>query len=183
LKTHAESADRMFGIVLNSFTKKDLREAYEAHFDALRAFLYYKTMDTDLSEDLVQEVFIKVWEKRKEIKKETLKSLLYTIANNLFLNHVNHLKVVRSHENEQKVSEAVNQQTPQYLFEEKEFEIKFNRVIEDIPEGSREVFLMNRIEKIKYEEIADRLEISIKAVEKRMSKALQIIRTELGAKL
>ena len=146
----------MFGIVLNSFTKKDLREAYEAHFDALRSFLYYKTMDADLSEDLVQEVFIKVWEKRKEIKKETLKSLLYTIANNLFLNHVNHLKVVRSHEDEQKVSESINQQTPQYLFEEKEFEIKFNRVIEKIPEGSREVFLMNRIEKIKYDEIAAR---------------------------
>lgn len=140
-------------------------------------------MNAELSEDLVQEVFIKVWEKRKEIKKETLKSLLYTMANNLFLNHVNHLKVVRSHEEEQKTQQLVNQQTPQYLFEEKEFEIKFNRVIEKIPPGSREVFLMNRIEKIKYEEIAARLEVSVKAVEKRMSKALQIIRTELGTKL
>ena len=183
MSNYVNPAKVMFGIVLNSFTKKDLREAYESYFDALRSFLYYKTMNAELSEDLVQEVFIKVWEKRKEIKKETLKSLLYTMANNLFLNHVNHLKVVRSHEEEQKTQQSINQQTPQYLFEEKEFEIKFNHVIEKIPPGSREVFLMNRIEKIKYEEIAARLEISVKAVEKRMSKALQIIRTELGTKL
>lgn len=183
LSNYANPAHRMFGIVLNNFTKKDLREAYEAHFDALRSFLYYKTMDADLSEDLVQEVFIKVWEKRKDIKKETLKSLLYTMANNLFLNHVNHLKVVRSHEDEHKMHASLNQQTPQYICEEKEFEVRFNQVMQKIPEGNREVFLMNRIEKLKYGEIATRLDISVKAVEKRMSKALQIIRTELGTKL
>lgn len=173
----------MFGIVFNGFSKKDLKEAYEAYFESLRSFLYYKTMDMDLSEDLVQEVFIKVWEKRDEIRKDTLKSLLYTMANNLFINHVNHLKVIRSHADESKGADRVDKQTPQFVCEEKEFEIRFNQVIGKIPDGSREVFLMNRIEKMKYGEIAQRLEISVKAVEKRMSKALKIIKEELGTKV
>lgn len=173
----------MFGIVFQSFTKNDLKEAYDEHFESLRAFLYYKTFDKQLSEDLVQEVFIKLWEKRKDIRKETLKSLLYTIANNLLINHFNHLKVVYSHENEVKLFPKVNSQTPEFVYQEKEFETQFNIIINQIPEGSREVFLMNRIEKLTYHEIADRLGLSVKAVEKRMSKALKIIKEKLNVKV
>ncbi len=165
------------------FDKQDLRTAYDTHFEGLRNFLYYKSGNMALAEDLVQEVFIKVWEKRSTIEKETLKSLLYTIANNMLLNHFNHMKVVKSHaEGESKAVHSTSQ-TPQFQMEEEEFGKKLQRVLEKIPEGSREVFLMNRIEKIKYDEIATRLELSVKAVEKRMSKALSVIKEELGRKL
>ena len=73
--------------------------------------------------------------------------------------------------------------TPQFHMEEQEFGEKLNRILAKLPDGSREVFLMNRIEKIKYDEIAERLGISVKAVEKRMSKALSILRAELGRKI
>ncbi|MEM9327778.1 MAG: RNA polymerase sigma-70 factor [Bacteroidota bacterium] len=165
------------------FTKQDLRQAYEAHFDSLRNFLYYKAGDIDLAEDLVQEVFIKIWEKRKEIRKETVKSLLFTMANNLLMNHFNHLKVVRNHEGESQREDRKEMNTPQFQMEETEFGERLQRVLDKIPEGSREVFLMNRLDKIKYDEIAVRLDISVKAVEKRMSKALSIIREELGRKI
>lgn len=173
----------MFGIVLQSFSKNDLKRAYDQYFESLRAFLYYKTFDKELSEDLVQEVFIKVWEKRKEIRKETLKSLLYTIANNLLINHVNHLKVVQSHANEINEAASINSQSPQFLYEEKEFERLFNDIIEKLPDGVREVFLMSRLEKMSYQKIADRLELSVKAIEKRMSKAIATIKDELGVKV
>lgn len=165
------------------FDKKDLRCAYDEYFEALRNFLYYKSGDIALAEDLVQEVFIKIWEKRSEIRKDSLKSLLFTIGNNLLLNHFNHAKIVRTHENEAKIGERKEHKTPQFQLEEKEFEDRLNSILEEMPPASREVFLMNRIDKVKYDEIALRLGISVKAVEKRMSKALAILRETLGRKI
>ncbi len=167
----------------NDFTKTDLKEIYELHFQAILNFIYYKTRDMKIAEDLVQDVFVKLWSKRETVRKETVKSLLYTIANNMMINHYNHMKVVYAHEADSTRYGSNERQTPQFLLEEKEYEEKLNYVINMIPEGSRDVFLMNRIEKMKYDEIAERLSLSVKAVEKRMSKALAIIREELGRKL
>lgn len=169
--------------VSKSFTKNDLKEIYEEYFESLRGFLYYKTGDIDLAEDLVQEVFIKVWEKRDDIKKETLKSLLYTIANNLMINHFNHQKVVAKHQGEASREMKMEQVSPHFSLEEKEFEKKLNNSIKALPDGCREVFLMNRIDKLKYGEIAERLELSVKAIEKRMSKAISILKDQLGMKI
>ncbi len=166
-----------------SFTKEDLKSTYEQHFSAIRNFIYFKTRESGLSEDLVQDVFIKLWNKRDTIRKETVKSLLYTIANNLVINHFNHMKVVYAHETDSARYGNNEFNTPQFIIEEKEYETRLNEVINMIPEGSRDVFLMNRIEKMKYDEIAERLDLSVKAVEKRMSKALLIIREELGRKI
>jgi len=165
------------------FSRIDLRATYDEHFEGLRRFLYYKCGEIELAEDLVQEVFIKVWEKRETIRLETVKSLLFTMANNLLMNHFNHMKVVRSHEGHEMQTGTTEAVSPQFVLEEKEFEEELNRVIGSLPEGCREVFLMNRIDKLKYEEIADRLGLSVKAIEKRMSKALSILKEELGRKL
>jgi len=168
---------------LTNFTKNDLREIYEAYFDSLRGFLYYKTGDISLSEDLVQEVFIKLWAKRDTIDQATVKSLLYTMANNLMINHYNHQKVIGKHQG--MISEEMNVdiKSPHYRLEEKEFEEKLNDALSALPEGCKEVFLMNRIDRLKYAEIAERLSLSVKAVEKRMSKALSILKGQLGIKI
>jgi len=134
------------------FTKEDLKQAYDRYFESLRGFLYYKTGDIELAEDIVQEVFIKLWEKRANVDPQTLKSYLFTIANNHMINHMNHLKVVSKHENEVKLGQNNERKSPQFILEEKEFEVKLNRCIESMPEGCREVFLMNRIDKLKYGE-------------------------------
>ena len=169
--------------VATNFTKNDLKLLYEQYFEPIRAFLYYRTRDMELAEDLVQEVFIKVWDKRENLKTDSVKSLLYTIANNLMINHFNHLKVVHRHEESVVRSTSIELHSPQFQIEEKEFEQKFMQVISALPDGCREVFLMNRIDKLKYQEIAERLELSVKAIEKRMSKALSIIKEQLGMKL
>ena len=110
--------------VNKSFTKDDLREVYDQYFESLRSFLYYKTGDIYFSEDLVQEVFIKVWGKRADIKKETIKNLLYTIANNLMINRLKHRQVVMSHQNNTMAMNKVEYGSPQFLMEEREFEKK-----------------------------------------------------------
>ncbi len=169
--------------VTHSFTKNDLKRLYDEYFESLRGFLYYKCGDVDVANDLVQETFIKVWNRRDDIQMETVKSLLYTIANNLLMNHFNHEKVVREHQRSTVVEVSSNTTSPQFQMEEAEFERKLNTVIENLPADCREVFLMNRIDKLKYAEIAERLNLSVKAIEKRMSKTLSIIRENLGMKI
>ena len=83
----------------NNFTKEDLLETFDQHFDGLRNYLYYKIGDMDLTDDLVQEIFLKVWEKKAEIDKSRVKGLLFTIGNNLLIDHYRHKKVVIGHEN------------------------------------------------------------------------------------
>ena len=173
----------MFRIIKRNFNKTDLKEAYDAYFDPLRNFLCYKTKDIALSEDLVQEVFINLWEKRDSIQKETVKSLLYTMANNLMLNYFEHQTVVRKHEESEIIKKQVEIETPIFKIEEKEFEVTFNQVLKKIPEGRKEVFLMNRIDGLKYLEISERLAISVKAVEKRMGIAIKIIKEAIGRKI
>lgn len=128
----------------------------------------------ELAEDLTQDAFMILWTKRDTIDPEKVKSYLFTIANNLFLNNVKHQKVVMRF-NQQPVK-TVSAETPQHIIETQEFKESLERAIANLPDKNRIVFLMNRIDKLTYKEIADRLGLSVKAVEKRMTKALQTLR-------
>lgn len=127
-----------------------------------------------MAEDLVQDAFVKLWENCAKVPLEKAKSFLFTTANNLFLNKVNHQKVVLKFE--QKGHSEADQQSPAFLLEEAEFKHKLENAINALPEDQRIVFLMNRIDQKKYREIAEILDISVKAVEKRMHKALLSLR-------
>ena len=154
------------------------RAVFDEHFDGLRNFLYYKTGDATVSEDIAQEAFIKLWEKRDSIRMETVKTFVFTIGNNLAINHLKHMQVRYNFAN--RTVDMEKSQDPQFLMEEQEFKERLQLIIASMPEGSREVFLMNRLEDLTYAEIAERLGISVKAIEKRMSKALKVLREELG---
>jgi len=99
------------------------------------------------------------------------------------INHFKHQQVVGNHQSDVISQNRTEFSSPQFVLEEKEFEEKLNRVIQAMPEGCREVFLMNRIDKLKYDEIASRLGLSVKAIEKRMSKAISIVKEQLGVKI
>lgn len=150
------------------------KQLFDQYYEAIRNFLYYKSGEIALAEDLTQEAFLILWKKRANIDPDKVKSYLYTIANNLFLNEVKHQKVVMKF-HQQPIS-TTSIETPQYLMEEGEFRNKLEQAISSLPEKNRVVFLMNRIEKLTYREIADRLGLSVKAVEKRMHKALLQLR-------
>lgn len=147
----------------------------------VRNFIYYKTGDMQAAEDIAQDTFLKLWEKRETVKKDTVKPLLYTIANNLFLNTVEHGKV-----NLKFVSESSDQgysSSPDFELEMKEFDGKLQDAISGLDEKNRTVFLMNRIEDMTYTDIAHNLGLSVKAVEKRMSKAIAHLKTKLEVRI
>jgi RNA polymerase sigma-70 factor (family 1) len=150
------------------------KRVFDAYYEAIKNYLYYKCGDVDLAEDLSQEVFLKLWERREQIQEKKVKSYLYTIATNLFLNQIKHQKVVLKFQSQ--ALSSVSNQTPQFLMEEREFQARLEASLASLPEKNRTVFLMNRIDKLTYREIAERLEISEKAVEKRMTRALKVLR-------
>ncbi|MFT5184902.1 MAG: RNA polymerase sigma-70 factor (family 1) [Flavobacteriales bacterium] len=162
----------------STLTASEFQQIFVDLFDSIRNFIYFKMGDSSVADDLAQDTFVKLWENRHRIDKKTVKPFLYTIAGNLSINLLKReqlrYKFINSKSREQ------DEHNPQFLLESKEYEEKLQKVIASMPEGCREVFLMNRIEDLKYREIAERLGLSIKAIEKRMSKALHIIRTELG---
>lgn len=128
----------------------------------------------------MQDAFGKLWKECAKVSLEKSKSFLFTVANNMFLNRVKHQKVVLKFE--QRGASQLNNETPQYLLEEAEFKKKLELAIAALPEGQRTVFLMNRIDKMKYKEIAEKLDLSVKAIEKRMGKALSALR-KISSKL
>ena len=83
----------------------------------------------------------------------------------------------------EKNKDQFNEQSPQYALEEKEFKEQLENIIASMPEKQRDVFLMNRIDELTYKEIADRLELSVKAVEKRMHGALSFLRDKVNHKI
>jgi len=156
----------------------NFNEFYTSHIQAASNFAYYKSADKNASLDLAQEAFIKIWEHCSKIDFTKAKSYLFTVINNLFLNKVKHQKVVFEYAKNSPYLD-VNNQSPEYLLEEEEFKDKLKNAIANLTEGEREVFLMNRIDGKKYREIAKILDISQKAVEKRMSSALKKLRNKI----
>jgi len=157
---------------------KHFEAIFNTHSTTLRNYIYYKCGDTDLAKDIVQESFINLWNNCSKVVFEEALFYLKRVASNRFLNAVKHQNIVLNY-SKQKVSD-VNLESPEFIIEEKEFLIKLQSAIQRLPEKQRTVFLLNRIDKKTYAEIADLLELSVKAIEKRMHIALKTLRKEIG---
>jgi RNA polymerase sigma factor (sigma-70 family) len=151
------------------------KSIFELNFKLLRNFLVYKYKDIELSEDAAQNAFVILWENCKTLKPEQAKSFLYTTAIRLSLNQIKHNKVVLNFEIQSKPN-SINEQSPEFLLEEIELKNNLEKAINELPEKQRVVFLMNRFENQSYTEIASLLDLSVKAVEKRMHLALLSLR-------
>lgn len=144
----------------------------------VKRFLIFKYGNPEQAEDIMQDAFIKLWENCKKVPFDKVKNYLFTISNNAFINLKKHEQVIIKHQKNAKTSS--HNESPEFALIEKEFYEKLKRVINSLPKKQKEVFLMSRIEKLKYQEIATKLNISVKAVEKRMSLALKVMREKIG---
>ena len=151
---------------------------YHLYAKELRNFLIYKFQDVQASEDVVQECFVKLWQNCAEVEFEKVKSFLFTVGNNTFINIKKHEQIVRKHQTKAPKQSSDNV-SPEFIIIEEEYARKLHKLINSLPEKQKEVFMMSRIEKLKYREIAEILDVSIKTVEKRMSSALIYLREHL----
>lgn len=153
-------------------------QIYKKHVRSLRNFLFYRFGNLENAEDITQNAFIKLWENCEKIKPSKAKSFLFTTAVNLSLNTIKHQKVVLKYN--ARPHKTISNETPEYQMIEDEFYTKIQKTIASLSEKQREAFLLSRIEKMKYKEIALLLNISLKAVEKRIHAALLVMRKEIG---
>ena len=134
--------------------------------------------DTDETEDVVQQVFVSLWEKRTQLDIHTsIRAVLYKAVQNACLNRIKHQKVRSAYAEEQKLTQQ-NEHSSNPLQVE-ELNQRIQAAIGNMPEQCGRIFKMSRFEQLRYQEIADQLGLSVKTVENQMGKALKIVREEL----
>ncbi|MEQ9403604.1 MAG: sigma-70 family RNA polymerase sigma factor [Cyclobacteriaceae bacterium] len=153
---------------------------FEDQAKTLIAYLHYRFGNKEQAHDMAQEAFTKLWLKCTSVPFEKAKGFLYTVATNLFTSEKRHEQVkLRYTQSNQIESDKSNIESPEFLIIEKEFREKLMQAISKLPEKQRAAFLLNRVEKKTYREIAEIMNVSVKAIEKLMHKALLKIREQV----
>jgi RNA polymerase sigma-70 factor (ECF subfamily) len=143
--------------------------------------------DIDKSKSLAQEAFVNLWLNRQKIETfNGIKAFLYTYARSGCLNYIRHRKVVSRYENlqlQQKEDSINSEVLESFDFNSLEFielEELIMKLIHDLPDQCRKVFMLSRFEGKKNKEIAEDLNITIKSVEANITRALKSLRTDLS---
>lgn len=155
-------------------------EVFKTYFKNLHAYACTILKDEADAEEAVQQVFFKLWERAEHLSfSGSVAAYLYRAVHNQCLNQLKHQKVKANHQLHVAYSmknESVN--GPAKMIS-KELEQKIREALNELPEQCRTVFQLSRFEDMKYREIADQLDISIKTVENQMGKALKQLRLKL----
>lgn len=146
------------------------------HFAQVRKYVFFRSGNTELATDIAQETFLKIWEKQ-DVQLEKVKGLLYKIAGDLFVSH--YRKHQLSFDFFQHFQPDHFGSSPHEEMEYRQLKERYEKALKQMPEKSRTVFLMSRVDDLKYSEIASISGISVKAVEKRMKKALEFLQANL----
>ncbi len=158
-------------------TKEEFKNLFDLYFKDIRRYLYYCCGDTTFSTDLAQDTFMRIWEKQMDLQAEKDVGLLYKIAGDLFVSHMRREKLRR--ESPELIRFEQRDSSPEDELLYQELQEKYEKALVKLSEAQRIAFLMSRTEELSYQEIATRLSISIKAVEKRITGALYRLRKEL----
>lgn len=172
-------ADELFDQV-----KTDDQKAFELlfsiYFARLNDFAKRVIKDNIISQDIVLEVFLKVWENRSKIESLNLEAFLFRLVRNRCIDYIKHLKVENNRMHEIEISTKYEELyridfigNEPYVLIEKELKNKIEKTIQSLPDRCREVFILSRIEGLKNKEIAKKLNINIKNVERHLNRAMQ----------
>ncbi|MCC8171458.1 MAG: RNA polymerase sigma-70 factor [Parabacteroides sp.] len=165
--------------------KKGNKQAFEylfkSYYPRLRGYAIRFVEDEETVCDIIQECFLHLWEKRTYLTSLSLSSLLFAIVRNGCLNHLKHQAIVEKHrieyssgfQGEERLYATDFSMDTEYKLLYDELQQQIGLVIGRLPERCREVFILSRFEGLKNREIAEKLHISLKAVEVHISKALQ----------
>jgi RNA polymerase sigma-70 factor, ECF subfamily len=180
--------------IIDSINKGELgvfHYLYKEYFPSLCIYAKNFTRNKEIAEDVVQDVFISVWEQQGHLDIEvSFKSFLFVSVRNGCLNHLKHLQVVNKFNEDytQLLMDAqelysVSQESGDSLMIANELEEKLFKEIELLPEQCRKIFLMSRFECLKHQEIADKLNVTINTVHRQTSIALEKLRLSLKSYL
>jgi len=155
-------------------TQEEFKDLFDMHFAPVRNYVFYRSGNSDVATDIAQETFLKIWEKQNAIQPEKVKGLLFKIAGDLFVSH--YRKEKRSFQFFKHYLFEEKGDSPEDIFAFNQLKETYEKALVKMPEKQRIVFLMSRVENLKYLEISEMLGLSVKAVEKRMTSALAHLR-------
>lgn len=161
-------------------TREQFKEIFDSYFDSVRNYVFYRSGDAELATDIAQETMMRLWEKQITPLPGKTKGLLIKIAGDLFISAYRKQKTEMNLKLNFKNHEEGK--TPEDILHFEELSRKYEAALGKLPEKQRIVFLMNRIDGLKYHEIAETLDLSVKAVEKRMNLALDFLKNALNRK-
>ena len=165
-----------------------IRQGDEKEFESLfrssyvSLVRYAKTLlrDHDEAEEIVQELFVKMWQERsKWVVESSLSGYLFRAVHNRCMHAIQHNKVVERYAQKMSLADPGKAEDPSEIIELNELQNKITAILEKLPERCSTIFYMNRFEGLKYSEIAEKLSVSVKTVEANMGKALKEFRKEL----
>ena len=154
-------------------------QVFKSHYKNLHAYAFSMMREDSAAEEAVQNVFYKLWERSEGLSiSGSIAAYLYRAVHNEALNQLKHLKVRTRHQLfvAHRGSETDEAHKRIHL---QELEEKLHQAMNELPEQCRTIFQLSRFEELRYREIANRLDISVKTVENQMGKALRILRTRL----
>lgn len=161
---------------INGGDKKAFEEVYKCYYSQLGGFLMRYVSSEKVAEDIIHNVFYKVWENRSRIEAcGTLKAYLFKSVKNQALNFLSKEKNSKIIQPSSDQEQADDDNNPERMMELKEFERAYNQTVQQLPEKRRHIFLMHREDKLTYREIAEVLDISIKTVETQISRSIKFL--------
>lgn len=164
----------------DSFDRQEFEQLFRKEFKGLVLFSIRFVKDFETAREIVQEAFILLWNQRDRIDPgRSVRAYLSTMVRNRSLNWLRDNKKFGTRLLACENLFPLASYEPADHMVEKELQKRIEEAIAGLPEKCREVFLLSRNDNLKYQEIADRLQISVKTVETQMSKALQHMRIRL----
>ncbi len=159
------------GIKRNDYSSYN--QLFLRYYSRLCAFVFGITQNSSASEDVVQELFIRLWINRTKLEiNESVSGYLYRSSKNAALNH---LRAEKSRQKSMQNIPFQESQTDDFM-EQIEFSTALYQCIEQLPERSREVFKMSRFDGLKLQEISDQLGTSVKTIKNQIWKSLQYLK-------
>jgi RNA polymerase sigma-70 factor, ECF subfamily len=157
---------------------------FHLHYAELGRFAMSYLSDPEEAQDLVQQVFLTLWEKRSDLPEDlNLRAYLFTAVRNACYNWLAHRRVRQGYQQAVEAASPNWEPSPDILAEARELEARIQAAIAALPDRCGETFRLSREEGLSYPEIAARMGISRKTVEAQMGRALKLLRERLGDSL
>ncbi|CDF80185.1 RNA polymerase sigma 70 factor [Formosa agariphila KMM 3901] len=160
--------------------KKALTVLYKNYWKILYISSYNLLKDKEVCEEIIQDVFIDVWNKRKELEiRVSFKSYLYACVRYKVFAEFRSNKIMRV-ELFEELDKRMQYTTPETKMMHKELKYHIELVVDTLPEKCKRVYVLSRNEHLSHKEISEQLGISIKTVENHITNALRVLRASLG---
>ena len=156
-------------------------ELYRKYNKRLYKFSYSILKSKEDTENIIQDVFLNLWTNRNKVEKgASVKYYIFTIAYNAAISVIRRKAKESEFFEYLKTLQDLTQEPVDLQLEYNELEEKLTSIIHSLPERQREVYLLHRMEGLKYSEISERLNISVNTIENHMSRVLKTIREKFG---